>query len=262
MQKQPNIPEILQNQLQIGFWKELSGFDEKMLDKTISVFGIGGSGSPLVLTLVRMGFRRIILIDKDVVEAKNLTRQVLYSLGDIGLPKPDAARRQLELNHSFQSEFETYHMDIILNLDKTEAIIQKSDFVFNLVDNEVALYHVSRLSRKHKKASIFFGTGVIAGMTSMMLYQPSESGACHACLKGLPTDLKEIQQLQANRKLGITPSWYPTPALGAAFATVILVKSLLGKKISVNYFLTSLFAIEVDKLQMSGKAECRICGVG
>jgi len=251
--------EYLQNQLQIGNWSYLKGFDEQLLDKTISVFGIGGSGSPMVLNLTRMGFKNIILVDKDTVEKKNLTRQVLYGVKDVGNEKTKAALENLNSYHTFQSAYEAHQMDIIETLDKTEAIIQKSDFVFNLVYNDIALYHISAICRKFQKACIYFGTGVVARMTSTVMYQAPDNGICIPCMHGLPTDLKEITHQFKNKKYGVTPSWYPTPALGSAFSAVILIKSLLQLPIKHNFIITSLYAISVEKLHQIGDDDCRIC---
>jgi molybdopterin/thiamine biosynthesis adenylyltransferase len=55
--------------------------------------GVGGLGCSVALALVRLGFRKVILVDKDVVDAHNLNRQILFSRSDIGKPKvPQASR--------------------------------------------------------------------------------------------------------------------------------------------------------------------------
>ena len=253
--------EYLQNQLRIGNWKLLSEFDEKLLEHPIAIFGIGGSGSPMALTLVRMGFRKVVLIDKDIVEKKNLTRQVLYSKDDIGKDKTVAAKHNLEKYHSFQTSIEVYQIDINNELDIVEKIINEVNFVFNLVDNDIALYHVAKMSRKLRKASIFFGTGIFAGMTSTLLYQDSKEGPCLACLRGFDTNFEELCEVYNKKNYGVTPSWYPTPSLGAAFAAVFLIKSLIGKSIAHNCITTSLYSFHVEKLRMNTKDGCKICGI-
>jgi molybdopterin/thiamine biosynthesis adenylyltransferase len=255
----PNF-EYLQNELLIGSWEKLQGFNEQTLDKTISVFGIGGSGSPMVLTLTRMGFKRIILVDKDVVEKKNLTRQVLYGKKDVGKTKTSAALDNLQAYHSIQSEFEVHQLDITTHTELVEDIIRRSDFVFNLVDNDIALYMVSKAARAFRKPAIYFGTGVVGGMTSCMMFQEPEHGACIPCIFGLPVDFESLSRNFSNKKHGVTASWYPTPALGAAFSAVFMLKSLLNLKVEHNFIITSLYSLEVDKLTMRSKDGCAICG--
>jgi hypothetical protein len=49
--------------------------------------GVGGLGCSVALELVRLGFKRIYLLDNDVVDTHNLNRQILFSKDDIGKPK-------------------------------------------------------------------------------------------------------------------------------------------------------------------------------
>lgn len=62
--------------------------------KRIGIAGAGGLGSNLSMTLVRCGFRRLEILDKDTVEASNLNRQD-FTLDNIGTPKVEALRRRI-----------------------------------------------------------------------------------------------------------------------------------------------------------------------
>ncbi|NLE64929.1 MAG: sulfur carrier protein ThiS adenylyltransferase ThiF [Elusimicrobia bacterium] len=64
----------------------------------IGIAGAGGLGSNVAMTLVRSGFVRFEILDKDAVEASNLNRQD-YTLTDIGRPKVEALKmRMLAVN--------------------------------------------------------------------------------------------------------------------------------------------------------------------
>lgn len=60
------------------------------------VIGAGGLGCPALLGLVAGGAQHITLIDPDVVETSNLQRQVLYTVGQVGMAKVNAAARSLQ----------------------------------------------------------------------------------------------------------------------------------------------------------------------
>src|SRR3546814_14059486 len=47
---------------------------ESLGSLSVGVVGVSGSGSPTVEMLVRLGVRRVVLIEPDHVEAKNLNR--------------------------------------------------------------------------------------------------------------------------------------------------------------------------------------------
>jgi len=62
---------------------------------TVLICGIGGLGSWVAHCLAAAGVGTLRLCDFDVVEASNLTRQVLFAAADIGRSKVDAARDRL-----------------------------------------------------------------------------------------------------------------------------------------------------------------------
>jgi adenylyltransferase/sulfurtransferase len=59
------------------------------------VLGAGGLGCPALLGLLGAGAAAITVVDHDVVDTTNLQRQVLYSVGDVGMAKVDAAALRL-----------------------------------------------------------------------------------------------------------------------------------------------------------------------
>lgn len=64
---------------------------KKIHASSVAVFGLGGVGGTAFEALVRAGVGKIYAIDKDVVEASNLNRQILYLEEDIGKWKCDCA---------------------------------------------------------------------------------------------------------------------------------------------------------------------------
>ena len=66
---------------EIGSWK-------------IGLAGLGGLGSNCAVHLVRTGFRRLVLVDFDLVEPSNLNRQ-FYFPDQIGQAKASALRDNL-----------------------------------------------------------------------------------------------------------------------------------------------------------------------
>ncbi len=68
--------------------------EEKGPEKMILIAGLGGLGTVVASYLARMGLP-LVLADPDVVERKNLSRQILYTLEDVGRKKVDVARERL-----------------------------------------------------------------------------------------------------------------------------------------------------------------------
>ena len=67
----------------------------RLKDSSVCVVGLGGLGSPVAMQLASLGVGHLRLVDSDVVEISNLQRQNLYSVGDVGLAKVEAAARRV-----------------------------------------------------------------------------------------------------------------------------------------------------------------------
>lgn len=68
----------------------------KIRDKKIIVFGVGGVGGQALEALVRAGFKHLTIVDFDVVEESNLNRQLVSTLSKIGKSKVDAAKERMD----------------------------------------------------------------------------------------------------------------------------------------------------------------------
>ncbi|KYH29195.1 putative adenylyltransferase/sulfurtransferase MoeZ [Clostridium colicanis DSM 13634] len=68
---------------------------EKLQKIKVGIAGAGGLGSNCAFNLVRSGFKKIKIVDFDVVEPSNLNRQ-FYFIDQIGMPKVEALKKNLE----------------------------------------------------------------------------------------------------------------------------------------------------------------------
>jgi hypothetical protein len=129
---------------------------ERLLKATVCLIGAGGIGSWVSYNLACLGLKKIILVDGDLVEESNLSRQILYSERSIGLSKVDQAKARLiefnskievQTHHSFISSFhdlEKYSEGadlIVLSADYPQGFIQ--DWGMQLVEkNGIACINV------------------------------------------------------------------------------------------------------------------------
>jgi molybdopterin/thiamine biosynthesis adenylyltransferase len=67
----------------------------KILKEQITIIGAGAIGSFAAMSLAKMGFERLTVIDFDDVDIVNMSCQ-FYGFQDIGMPKVDALKRNIE----------------------------------------------------------------------------------------------------------------------------------------------------------------------
>src|SRR5262247_592172 len=101
---------------------------------SIAFVGVGAVGAAAAEMAVRAGFGRVTLIDRDVVEPSNLTRQLLFDAEDAEhvAPKADAAAARLsEIDPSANIR------PVVADLDASNAktLLSGHDLVFDGSDN-------------------------------------------------------------------------------------------------------------------------------
>ncbi len=107
----------------------------KKIGKTILlIIGCGGLGSNIANILLRCGFEKIILLDFDKVNIKNLNRQ-LFFLKQCGEKKTEALKKNL-LKINPDADIKTINEKI--DEEKLEKILKKEkiDIVIEAVDDE------------------------------------------------------------------------------------------------------------------------------
>ena len=101
----------------------------RIQDKVIAIFGLGGVGGTALEALARTGFRRFVLIDMDKVDITNLNRQILYTSKDVGRNKVDAAKDRI-LSINPEAEIQTF-FGKAQDFDSNQPI----DFIVDAIDD-------------------------------------------------------------------------------------------------------------------------------
>ena len=124
----------------------------KLQDKVIAVFGLGGVGGTALEALARTGFQHFVIIDFDKVDASNLNRQILYTSKDIGRDKVEAAKeRLLAINPE---------VDVKVFKGKAQEFDfnQKLDFVVDAIDDvEGKLYILQKCKENNIQTIMSLG---------------------------------------------------------------------------------------------------------
>lgn len=96
----------------------------------IGIVGAGGLGSNIAACLVRSGFRDIEIVDSDVVEMKNLNRQ-LYFREEVGRPKVEVLCERLKkINPDIVAKNEINR----ITRENVSGYFSEKDIIFEAVD--------------------------------------------------------------------------------------------------------------------------------
>ena len=255
------------------------GWSQEFLDKTFLVVGVGGNGTHVALALVCMGVEKVYIVDKDVVDSSNISRQVLYSVRDIGRKKVDAAIDALK-PHAFRTQVGGYDFDILQERKKFSSLVKSSDFVFTLVDKYSTAFFASAICLRNRKPMIHGGTDPHSGHGCHITLQEPDGRPCWNCLNGTgnraPVDwtkyyssidiredrlnVKKVTDYDNSIRMPTrSASIYYTACIGSNFMVLNMV-DWLRKVGYYNRIIINLLTMEIWKWRVDPRKDCILCG--
>ena len=221
---------------------------KKLCAAKIAVVGVGGLGTVSSLYLALAGVGQLRLIDQDVVEIKNLHRQILYTTEDVDYPKAEAAAKKLEkMNPLLKAE----PISENVNAGNVERLVSGMDLVVDGLDNMATRYLINRACVKFEIPYVF-GAGI--GMEgNLSVFSPPET----PCLECVLPNLSDNELLRCDTRgvLGAT-----TGIIGAmqAFEAIKVISgvgtSLKGKLMICDFTDMTFTTIDIAK-----RANCPSC---
>lgn len=189
---------------------------KKIKGSSILVIGAGALGCPVLQYLTAAGVGIIGIVDNDWVDESNLNRQVLYSLKDIGKPKPIVAKEKLKLLNP-EVTFKVHY----IRLDKESAlkVIWEYDIVVDCTDNFATRYLINDACVILNKPLVYGAIHKFSGQVMVLNYQ---NGPTLRCMYPEPPHPLEVPSCEEFGVVGSVPG-----IIGSLQATEVL-KIILG----------------------------------
>lgn len=133
-------PALARQELALG-----ANFNRLMRQLRVGVVGAGGTGSPLLQQLARMGVGRIAIFDPDHVEHSNLNRLYGATRADAeqAVKKVDVAKREIE-RMGFGTEIITF--DNWIGAEECRDALKSMDIIFGCTDDHDGRLLLNRLA--------------------------------------------------------------------------------------------------------------------
>jgi adenylyltransferase/sulfurtransferase len=222
---------------------------QKLLDSTALIIGLGGLGSPAAMYLAAAGVGHLILVDFDVVELSNLQRQIIHRSNDIGRPKVESARDTLQ---QLNPDVKLTLIDHKLEGGALEEEISRADVVLDGSDNFATRFAVN-------DACLAMRTPLVTGAAIRMEGQVSVflndgNGPCYRCLY---KDEGELD-VRCSENGVLAPV---VGIIGAIQATeAIKVLTGMGKTLDGRLLLLDAMRMEWRTLKLKPDPACSGCG--
>ena len=131
---------------------------EKLFDKHVIVFGVGGVGGYVVEALARSGIGKISIVDNDVVNESNINRQIIALHSTVGMQKVEVLKnRILDINPECQV---FVYNQFFLPENSNDFDFSIYDYVVDAVDTVTAKLEIIKKSKESNVPVISsMGTG-------------------------------------------------------------------------------------------------------
>ncbi len=224
---------------------------QKIIDSTMLIIGMGGLGSPTALYLAAAGVGHLIIADFDQVELSNLQRQIIHRTADIGEDKVDSAKAKLlELN----SNITVTVANEIMHSDNLASLIKDVDIVLDGTDNFESRFEINKACVEcHKpliSAAVIRFEGQISVFKGYEVDQP-----CYQCLYS-----EEGNGRESCVENGVLA---PVAGLVGTIQALQAIKVLLGlgEQLCGELLLIDGLDLSFRKVKIVKDSECPICSL-
>jgi adenylyltransferase/sulfurtransferase len=224
----------------------------KLAAASVAVVGCGALGGVVALALARAGVGRLRLVDRDVPEASNLPRQVLFDEADVaaGLPTAVAAARHLERVNS-ACRYEPVVVD--LTADTAAAVLAGVDVIVDGSDNFEVRFLVNEFACKHAVPWVY--GGAIGAEGRVLAIVPGRT-ACLRCLVPEPPAPGALPTCDTAGIIG--PAALVVGAVEATQAIRLLVGDRVGDRLLVcDLWADAWRTVDLSGLGATGCPTCR-----
>jgi hypothetical protein len=209
----------------------------------VGVVGAGGTGSPVIEQLTRLGVGTITIIDDDVVTSSTVARGYGSSMSDVGRLKVDVAA-----DHVARIGLGTRVHPVPANLRSRTAIwsLRHCDVVFCCVDGHSARVILNRWAYWHLAPVIDIGvlvmcnSGLIESIVGRITWI-SPGAACLLCRQRIDPRAAHLEQLDPRERRQLAAQGY-APALDEPDPSVITYTSLVASTATTE-LLNRLFGL-------------------
>jgi molybdopterin/thiamine biosynthesis adenylyltransferase/rhodanese-related sulfurtransferase len=223
---------------------------KKLKQARVLTVGAGGLGSPLALYLAAAGVGTLGIVDFDIVDQSNLQRQILHGTSDLGRPKMESAREEIEdINPNVKVEA----FEEALTSENALEIFEDFDVIVDGTDNFPTRYLVNDACVLLSKPNVYGSIFRFEGQASVFY---AEEGPCYRCLYPEPPPPGLVPSCAEGGVLGILPG-----AIGTIQATETIKLLLgIGEPLIGRLLLYDALGMRFREMKLRKDPNCPVCG--
>jgi molybdopterin-synthase adenylyltransferase len=228
---------------------EIEG-QQKLLDASVLIVGMGGLGCPVSMYLAAAGVGHLILVDDDRVDLTNLQRQIAHGQADIGVLKVDsAAATLLDLNPEVKITRIAERLDAKL----LDTLLPGVSLVVDACDNFNTRFLINAACIAHRVPLVSGAAIRMEGQVAVFDSRAADS-PCYQCLYSAGDD----EQVTCSRNGVMAPVVGIIGAVQAMEAIKVLAG--IGSTLQGRLLLLDARNMQWRELRLTRDPGCTACG--
>jgi adenylyltransferase/sulfurtransferase len=212
---------------------------EKLFKAKILVVGAGGLGSSAIAYLAAAGVGKLGIVDGDVVEERNLQRQIIHA-GKIGMNKAESAKKFAE---ELNPDVEVSSYPFNVTPENAMGLIEGYDVVLFCPDNFKARYILNDACRILNKPFVQSAVYAFEGEVMTVRHSP-----CYRCV------FPQAPEKLDSAIMGFTAGFFGCIQAAEAIKLVSGLPVLDGKYLRVD-----LLSMDFVVMDIKQNPECPVC---
>ncbi len=223
---------------------------QRLLDASVLIVGLGGLGSPAAMYLATSGLGTLWLADADHVELSNLPRQPLHDASRLGWNKALSAAAALQaLNAGARVEA----LPLRLDAGSLPAFVARANLVLDCSDNLATRHAVNAACVSARKPLV---SGAALGWEGQLsVFDPAQGGPCYACLY----PVRDAHEERACAVNGVAAPVVGTIGMLQALEALKIITGA-GTPLRGDLLVFDGLDGEFHKLRVPRRPGCPVCG--
>jgi len=223
---------------------------QKLIDATVLIVGMGGLGCPAAMYLAAAGVGHLIIADDDVVELTNLQRQIAHSQSMIGEPKVISAQQALL---GLNPDLKITALQKRLEGEELSEAVGQADLVVDACDNFTTRFAINCACIEHGKPLV---SGAAIRMEGQVAVFDSRNptSPCYQCLYSQGDD--EDASCSENGVMA------PLVGIIGAVQAMEAIKLLtgIGESLTGRLLLLDASTLQWREMRLPRDSNCGACG--
>lgn len=223
---------------------------QRLLEATVLIVGMGGLGCPAGMYLAAAGVGHLIIADDDTVEITNLQRQIAHSQQTLGQAKVLSAEATLK---GLNPNVRITPMMQRLNPGQLDELVPQVSLVVDACDNFTTRFDINAACVRHK-VPLVSGAAIRMEGQVTVFDSRDESSPCYQCLYKLGDD----EQATCSRN-GVMA---PVVGIVGAVQAMEVIKLLtgIGRTLAGRLLLLDARDMQWREMRLPRDPQCPTCG--